>query len=118
MNPLEDRAPMPQSEDEAAARAIADAVIKIDSNNPHWTVSARDLITGLVMWEVEKARREGRAPLLENVGAMVGEGEAVKKAARCMVARGHRKMARFMRDSREIDIIIATARTHLRASGR
>jgi len=38
-------------------QAVADALIKIDSKDPHWTESARGLITGIVMWEVLKASR-------------------------------------------------------------
>ena len=36
-------------------QAVADALIKIESKDPHWTESARGLITGIVMWEVLKA---------------------------------------------------------------
>jgi type IV secretion system protein VirD4 len=36
-------------------QAVADALIKIEGKDPHWTESARGLITGVVMWEVLKA---------------------------------------------------------------
>lgn len=35
--------------------AVADALIKIEGKDPHWTESARGLVTGIVMWEVLKA---------------------------------------------------------------
>jgi type IV secretion system protein VirD4 len=37
------------------AQAVADALIKIESKDPHWTESARGLVTGIIMWEVMKA---------------------------------------------------------------
>jgi type IV secretion system protein VirD4 len=36
-------------------QAVADALIKIEGKDPHWTESARGLITGVIMWEVLKA---------------------------------------------------------------
>jgi type IV secretion system protein VirD4 len=36
-------------------QAVADALIKIEGKDPHWTESARGLITGIIMWEVLKA---------------------------------------------------------------
>jgi type IV secretion system protein VirD4 len=36
-------------------QAVADALIKIESKDPHWSESARGLITGIIMWEVLKA---------------------------------------------------------------
>jgi type IV secretion system protein VirD4 len=38
-------------------QAVADALIKIESKDPHWSESARGLITGIIMWEVLKASR-------------------------------------------------------------
>jgi type IV secretion system protein VirD4 len=107
-------------------QAVADALIKIDSKDPHWTESARGLITGLVMWEVVKAWRERRAPLLENIRAMLCEPEVrdadgtlragLRFHAAEMVTSGYWQIAdlagRYIREgSREIDSIISTART-------
>lgn len=119
-------------------QAVADALIRIDSKDPHWTESARGLITGIIMWEVVKAWRERRAPLLENIRAMLCEPEArdrnapdltdeerrlggrlsagLRFHAAEMVTSGYWQIAdlagRYIREgSREIDSIISTART-------
>lgn len=107
-------------------QAVADALIRIESKDPHWTESARGLITGIIMWEVVKARRERRAPLLENVRSMLCEAEAVnpdgtlraglRYHAACMIASGHRQISdlagRYVKEgSREIDSIVSTSRT-------
>jgi len=57
------------------AAGVGEALIKIESKDPHWSLSARGLVTGLVMWEVMEARREGRTPLLANVRAMLTEAD-------------------------------------------
>jgi type IV secretory pathway TraG/TraD family ATPase VirD4 len=101
-------------------QAVGEALIKIESNDPqkHFPESARGLVTGVIMWEVLKAQREPRAPLLENVRSMicepVGEDTNGKLTAGLpfhateMVKSGHRQIAdlagRFMQEgSREID---------------
>jgi type IV secretion system protein VirD4 len=38
-------------------QAVGDALIRIEGKDPHWTESARGLITGIIMWEVLKASR-------------------------------------------------------------
>ena len=119
--------------------AISEALIKLENDaQVHFPQSARGLITGLVMWEVLKAAREGRAPLLENVRAMLCEAETrdpdapdltdeeiklggrlksgLRFHAACMIASGHWQISdlagRYIKEgSREIDSIISTART-------
>jgi type IV secretion system protein VirD4 len=119
--------------------AIAEALIKLENDSQvHFPQSARGLITGLVMWEVLKAARENRAPLLENVRTMLCEAETrdpdapdltdeekklggrLKSGLRFhaaeMIASGHWQIAdlagRYVKEgSREIDSIISTART-------
>ena len=78
------------------------------------------------MWEILKADRERRAPLLENVRTMLCEPEAkdddglltagLRFHAAAMIASGHWQIAdlagRFIKEgSREIDSIVSTART-------
>jgi len=108
-------------------QAVGEALIKLEGDSQvHFPQSARGLVTGLVMWEVLKAAREGRAPLLENVRTMLCEAEqtnadgtlraGLRYHAHCMVASGHWQISdlagRYIRDgSREIDSIISTART-------
>jgi type IV secretion system protein VirD4 len=119
--------------------AISEALIKLENDSQvHFPQSARGLITGLVMWEVLKAAREDRAPLLENVRAMLCEPETrdpyapdltdeeqkaggrlksgLRFHAACMIASGHWQISdlagRYVKEgSREIDSIISTART-------
>jgi type IV secretory pathway TraG/TraD family ATPase VirD4 len=109
------------------AAAIGEALIKLENDSQiHFPQSARGLVTGLVMWEVLRAERERRAPLLENVRTMLCEAEqtnadgtlraGLRYHAACMVDSGHWQIAdlagRYIRDgSREIDSIISTART-------
>jgi type IV secretory pathway TraG/TraD family ATPase VirD4 len=57
-------------------QAIGEALVQQQSHDPHWSDSARGLITGIIMWEVLKASRENRAPLLEEVRRMLCEPEA------------------------------------------
>lgn len=107
-------------------QAVGEALIKIEGHDTHWTQSARGLVTGVIMWEVLKAFRERRAPLLENVRAMLCEPEAkdddgiltagLRFHAAQMIAIGHRQISdlagRFIKEgSREIDSVVSTART-------
>src|SRR5208283_1175386 len=49
------------------AAALADAMVEVESQQPHWAESARGLLAALIMWEATKARSERRAPSLFNV---------------------------------------------------
>jgi type IV secretion system protein VirD4 len=55
------------------AAALGEALIKIEGNDPHWPESAQELIVALLMWEVQRAKRERRLPRLENVRALLTE---------------------------------------------
>jgi type IV secretion system protein VirD4 len=121
-----------------SCQAVGEALIKLEGKEPHWPQSARGLITGIIMWEVVKAFREGRAPLLENVRAMLCEPQrrdpdapdltddekkrggricaGLRFHAAAMIASQHFQIAdlagRFIEEgSREIDSIASTART-------
>jgi type IV secretion system protein VirD4 len=119
--------------------AVGEALIKLENDTQrHFPESARGLVTGLIMWEVRKAARENRDPLLENVRSMLCEAESkealpddateeqkklggkLKSGLRFhaaeMILSGHWQISdlagRFIKDgSREIDSIISTART-------
>src|SRR5271155_4316134 len=56
-------------------QAVGDALIIIEGKDPHWSASARGLITGFIMWEILKAEWERRDPLLEEVRRMLCEPE-------------------------------------------
>jgi type IV secretion system protein VirD4 len=110
--------------------AVAEALIKIEGKDPHWSQSARGLIAGLVMWEVAKAYRESRDPWLEEVRRMLCEPEqrdddgnptaGLAFHALQMIASGHKAIAdlagRFAKlaekgGNREYESIASTART-------
>jgi type IV secretion system protein VirD4 len=109
--------------------AVGEALIVIEGKDPHWTASARGLITGLIMWEILKAEWERRAPLLENIRTMLCEPETTDTGkpdgtltaglrfhAALAIGSGHRQIAdlvgRYIKEgSREIDSIVSTART-------
>ena len=118
--------------------AVGEALIVIEGKDPHWTASARGLITGLIMWEILKAECERRAPLLENVRSMLCEPETLDRNAPDLtdeerkqdgrlktglryhafaaIASGHFQIGdlvgRYIKEgSREIDSIASTART-------
>lgn len=57
------------------AAAIAEALIKIEGDNPHWPESAQGLITGLVMWEAARPKKDGEIASLENVRVMLTEAD-------------------------------------------
>jgi type IV secretion system protein VirD4 len=118
--------------------AVGDALIVIEGKDPHWTQSARGLITGIVMWEILKAEYERRAPLLENIRSMLCEPETydpdapdltpeekrqggrlksgLRYHAMAAIAVGHFQISDLVglyikEGSREIDSIASTART-------
>jgi type IV secretion system protein VirD4 len=107
--------------------AVGEALIVIEGKDPHWTTSARGLITGLIMWEVLKAELyERRAPLLENIRAMLCEPvkedddgkltAGLPYHAQAAIESGNVQIAdlcgRYIKEgSREIDSIVSTART-------
>jgi type IV secretion system protein VirD4 len=68
-NPLAGLDPQsPYFYDEAAA--LGEALIKLESKDPHWTESAQGLIVALIMWE---KLQNGDAANLENVREMLTE---------------------------------------------
>jgi type IV secretion system protein VirD4 len=61
------------------AAAIGEALIKISGHEPHWTESARTLVTALCMWE---KFQKGAKANLENVRAMLTEPDEWVPAVR------------------------------------
>lgn len=109
------------------AAGVGEALIKLEERDPHWSESAQNLITGLLMWEVLRAKREARAPLLENVRHMLTEADEYERGenGRSYPVKGLRVTAarmcdqggfeieslvgRFTRDTNEIASIQSTA---------
>jgi hypothetical protein len=65
----------PSNEDEFSDRAamLADAIIEMESIAPHWSESAQGLLQAGIMWEVQEAVREDRAPSLARVRQLLTE---------------------------------------------
>jgi type IV secretion system protein VirD4 len=40
------------------ASGIAEALVRIEGSEPHWSASAQDLVAALIMWECMRASRE------------------------------------------------------------
>jgi type IV secretion system protein VirD4 len=109
------------------AVGVGEALIKIEEKDPHWSESAQGLVVALLMWEVQLAKREGRAPSLENVRYLITEPneyvtradgkrylvKGVRITAARMVAQGGFEIAslisRFLRDTDEVASIQSTA---------
>ncbi len=63
--------------DEAAA--LAEAMVEVESKDPHWAESARGLLLAFLMWEVMTATQEHRTPSLFNVRCMLTEADTYEK---------------------------------------
>jgi type IV secretion system protein VirD4 len=109
------------------ATGIGEALIKIEDRDPHWSESAQSLLVALIMWEVQCAKREGRAPLLENVRYLLTQANeyqddangkpklvaGLRATAARMIAMGGFEIeslaGRFLRETDEIASIQSTA---------
>jgi type IV secretion system protein VirD4 len=114
------------------AAGIADALIRIEGKDPHWSESAQGLLVALIMWEVIVSRREHRSPSLEQVRFLLtqpdkhGIGNDGKKhlvdglrvTAIKMCSSGNSVIAsltgRFLRENDEMSSIQSTADTQTR----
>jgi type IV secretion system protein VirD4 len=83
------------------AEAIAEALVKLESKDLHWTVSARAMLAGLLIgevWDAAEHGRQGRLPLLANVRDALGEPSEFDKQTRVptkgLAARALRIIAR------------------------
>jgi type IV secretion system protein VirD4 len=56
-----------------AAAGIAEALVRIEGSDPHWSASAQDLIAALIMWECIRRPRAPEAAALGNVRRMLTE---------------------------------------------
>ncbi len=115
------------------ATGIGEALVKIDpgEHEPHWSESARSLLTALIMWEVKLARHNKREPTLDDVRHMLTEPNqyehspdgkrgrqiaGLKITAQKMCAAGGYEIkslaGRFLRENDEIFSIQSTADRH------
>ena len=54
---------------------LAEALVRIDADarEPHWPQSARQLVTGLIMWEIEREKQPGEIASLAHVYELLTE---------------------------------------------
>jgi type IV secretion system protein VirD4 len=78
-NPLAILDPTNENEFADRAAALADAIVEIESKDPHWSESAQGLLQGGIMWEVIQAKKEGRPPSLLRVRQLLTEADEKDK---------------------------------------
>jgi type IV secretion system protein VirD4 len=127
-NPLAGLDPAsPSFNSDAALIADALVVMEGEERDPHWSESARVLISWLCMFEAYQAREEGRPPLLRNVRAVLGEtasgpteaneeGSGIVReafaACRTDIEAIYNKAGQFKDFTKEIGSILSTATRH------
>jgi type IV secretion system protein VirD4 len=105
------------------ASGIAEALVRVEGSEPHWSASAQDLVSALVMWE---CMMKGHAASLGNVRKMLTEPfvkendqpiglfrtvlEMLESGYEPLVA----KAGRFVRATNEMLGVISTAMTQTR----
>jgi type IV secretion system protein VirD4 len=114
------------------ATGIGEALVKADPNekDPHWSDSARSLLTALIMWEVKLAREQKREPSIENVRYLLTQPNEYERddqgksrlvaglriTAGRMAAKGgfeiESLIGRFLRETDEVASIQSTADRH------
>lgn len=109
----------------ADAGLIAEAIITVDGNDPHWAESARVLLTWLIMHEVETALNQEAVPTLANVRRVLGQqarGETLAgapptgvvaealEACQSEIEAIRNKAGQYVDFTKEVSSILATAR--------
>lgn len=110
------------------AMGLAEALVRVEGNDPHWSASAQDLIAALIM----QARRWDEHATLGDVRRMLCEATEMgeDEDEHAVPVKGFRvtasemassdyppiaaKAGRFVNESREIDSIVSTAATQTR----
>jgi type IV secretion system protein VirD4 len=105
------------------ASGIAEALVRIEGSEPHWSASAQDLVAALVMWE---CRTKGKAATLANVRKMLTEPFMKQDDKPIGLFRTvldmldshyppiEAKAGRFVRATNEVLSVVATAITQTR----
>ena len=79
------------------ASLLAEAMISVESKQPHWDNSARALLAALIMYVVLEAHKRGRIPTIARVRYLLcGASEAPSKFDPDSEGRGIPKLARDM----------------------
>ena len=106
---------------------LAEAMIPVEGKDPHWSLSARALISALIGYEVIQKTLQRRIPTIGNVRAMLcqpseearpaygiearGIPKLAEEMARCAIPGLRNKAAQFVNWNNEIQSIASTART-------
>jgi len=105
------------------ATGIAEALVRIEGSDPHWSNSAQELVAALVCWEVIKHGREAtlghvRHMLTEPFAKLGDQPIGLFKTILDMLESGYpalqSKAGRFTQATREIHAIVSTAITQTR----
>ena len=110
------------------ASLLAEAMITVETKQPHWDESARALVAALIMYETLIARKHGRSPTMAEVRRLLClpsdaphkgndfEGAGIPKLARVMmrssIAGLRNKASQFTEWNGEIQSIVSTAKRH------
>ena len=121
----------PDSDDfEENAALLAEAMIVVESKEPHWDESARALLTAIIIYVVLIARQNGRVPTMARMRQLLCspseapgrhndyEGEGIPRLARVMMRSGRPGLAnlasQFTEWNNEIAGIASTAKRQTR----
>jgi type IV secretion system protein VirD4 len=97
-NPLARLDPKAASFNREAAQ-LADALITVESKDPHWSTSARALLAALIMFTVIEARKSGQTPTMARVRELLCEASAAPHAGNEFKGLGIPKRALEMMES-------------------
>ena len=110
------------------ASLLAEAMISVETKQPHWDESARALVAALIMYVTLVARKHGRVPAMREVRRLLClasdaphkgndfEGAGIPKLARVMMRSSieglRNKASQFTEWNGEIQSIVSTAKRH------
>ncbi|WP_130471936.1 type IV secretory system conjugative DNA transfer family protein [Candidatus Magnetaquicoccus inordinatus] len=105
------------------AMGVAEALVMIDGNEPHWASSAQDFVAGVVMYVVASAKANDKKPSLRHVRQFItcGSDEIAREVKAIVGQEGvHEaipaKLEKFTEadKSKELASVISTAQTQTR----
>ena len=124
-NPLAQLDPTGRSFNKDAAQ-LADALVSVESKDPHWGQSARALIAAIIMYTVIEARRDGTTPTMARVRELIclasSEGDPrhdmppvgipalAEEMMKSSIAGLRNKASQFTDWNREIQSVASTAK--------
>lgn len=82
------------------AALIADAMINVETKDPHWSQSARALLAALIMHTVIEAREQGAVPTMARVRELLCQASEAPRAGNDFEGKGLPKLALDMMKSK------------------